>query len=161
MMSPLAAFVATTLLGLEDSPVDAANFYAAEVQGFGLFSIHGVPKKTFYAMKAFKLLTDTPARVAAEGGQSPGVVVAAGLSRDKSQLRVLVSNYRSADGSVKLTVNNLPWTGPAVCEAYLVDGQHDLAKVREEQFAGNRFTWSAAMPAPSVYLVQLRKSQAP
>ncbi|MHB1036679.1 MAG: GH39 family glycosyl hydrolase [Pirellulales bacterium] len=156
-----AAFVVTTLLGLEDSPVDAANFYAAEVQGFGLFSIHGVPKKTFYAMKAFKLLTDTPARVAAEGGQSSGMAIAAGLNRDKTELRVLVSNYKSAGGSVKLTVKNVPWDSPTEWEMFIVDAQHDLERVRVGVFSGNGLTWSETMPAPSVYLIKLRKSQAP
>ena len=58
-----AAFAAWTLISLQDAPVDAANFYTAEVQMFGMFNLNGVPRKSFYAFKAFRALLDTPRRV--------------------------------------------------------------------------------------------------
>ena len=45
-----AAFAATALMQLQDSPVDVANYFTGEIQGFGLFNFHGVPRKTFYAV---------------------------------------------------------------------------------------------------------------
>src|SRR6185369_13904300 len=44
-----AAFTAYTLMALQDTKVEIANYYSAEVQGFGMFNIHGTPKKTFFA----------------------------------------------------------------------------------------------------------------
>jgi hypothetical protein len=66
-----AAFVASVLIDLQDSPVDIANFYTGDSSPFGLFSRHGVPKKTFYAMKAFRKLLDTQRRIATTPREPP------------------------------------------------------------------------------------------
>jgi xylan 1,4-beta-xylosidase len=120
-----AAFAAATLLLLQDSPVDIANYYSADAKGFGLFTEHGEPKKTFHAFRAFKLLTETPMRVAVSGSGESGVFACAGLSETGDALTVLISNV-GGQRSVDLAFDGVPWSGPSRCEVRLLDQAHDL-----------------------------------
>jgi xylan 1,4-beta-xylosidase len=62
-----AAFCATTLIRMQDAPVDIMNYYDGQAMTWfcGLFDYYGVPQKTFYAFKAFRELLAYPERVAA------------------------------------------------------------------------------------------------
>jgi hypothetical protein len=122
-----AAFTAATLVLLQDAPLDAANFYSADIQGFGLFNEYGVPKKSYYALRAFKLLADAPQRVAIQGVLPPGVVAAAGLDRARTRAVILAVNPSPTDRTVRLRLENLPWSGPTRCEVLRLDPDHDLA----------------------------------
>jgi beta-xylosidase len=86
-----AAFVASTLINLQDSPVDQANIFRADNGGFGLFAPDGNPNKPFYAFKAFRMLLDDPVRVEAKGDQN--ILVCAGMNQAKNQLTILLTNY--------------------------------------------------------------------
>ena len=65
-----AAFVACVLLGLQDAPLDMANFYTGDNGCWGLFNVFGVPKKTYHAFRAFKALVDHPNRRGGRGWQT-------------------------------------------------------------------------------------------
>jgi xylan 1,4-beta-xylosidase len=51
------AFIATTLIELQDSPVDAGNLFHGELGGFGLFNEFGVPQKNYHALRVDSLAT--------------------------------------------------------------------------------------------------------
>jgi hypothetical protein len=114
-----AAFVASTLIALQDAPLDAANYFTADTGEFGLFDRTGVPRPTFYSFKAFRSLLDAPLRVQA---QSPGddTHVAAGMTRDRTAVTILVSRPRGDDDRVALSVRGLPWDGQAAYEVLLL-----------------------------------------
>jgi hypothetical protein len=153
-----AAFAAATLLRLQDAPVDAANYYSADAQGMGLFNGYGVPRKSFYALKAFKALTDTPLRVALRGELPAGTAACAGMNRGRSEVTVLLSKYRGPDGTVTVRPSNLPWKGATHYEVSLVGGQQDLAAVQSGRCAaGGSLTQDLRMPA--VCLVKLRPAR--
>ena len=152
-----ATFTAWALISLQDAPVDVANYYTGEIQGFGLFDFHGLPKKTFYAMKAFKWLLDTPVRLATRGDLAGRIVICAGTNRDKTEVGILVSNFNSAEAKVELRISPLPWNGPTLCESYLVDGAHDLTKVNEARLEANHVRLSQELKAPSLCFVKLKK----
>ena len=158
--APGAAFTACTLLELQDAPVDMACYYSADFKDFGLFTRHGVPKKTFYAFKAFKALLDTPLRVEARGSESGRLAVAAGMARDKASATLLASNLRSAQDKVTLAVKNLPWGGPAAYEVFILDAARDLEKVRAGTSPAGDFTLSEDLKPPGVCLITLRKPAA-
>ena len=158
--APGAAFTACVLAGLQDSPVDVANYYTADFQDFGLFTRHGAPKKTFYAFKAFKALLDAPLRVGATGGESGRLAVAAGMARDKASATILVSNLRSAQDKIALAVKNLPWPGPTACDVFILDAARDLAKVREAAMPAGDLALSEDLKAPGVCLIRLHKPAA-
>ncbi len=158
--APGAAFAACALICLQDSPVDVANYYTADHQGFGLFSAYGVPKKTFFAFKAFKILLDAPLRVDARGGVPGRLAACAGVNRDRTQATVLISNFRSPDDRIGLTMKNLPWNGPATYEVLVVDAEHDLKQVRQGDLPASEFKLALDLKAPSVVLIKLGNESA-
>ena len=141
--APGAAFSTAVLLSLQDAPLDAANYFTGEIQGFGLFNFYGVPKKTFYAFKAFKTLLATPVRVEVRSS-NPNVLVCAGISQEKSAAAVLIANF-NASNPVKLLIDQPPWTGGVRCEKWVVDAEHDLKQ-----------TWSGALPEAGLELSDLK-----
>ena len=88
-----ASFCAAVLTLLQDSPVDVANYYTGDTQWFGMFDPYGVPRKTFFAFKAFRLLLETPGRVSVRTqGACDGIYCCAGRSEDGRVLQLLLSN---------------------------------------------------------------------
>lgn len=151
-----AAFIAWAFISLQDAPVDVANFYTGEIQGFGLFNIHGVPKKTFYAFKAFRGLLDTPLRVTVREPAGGSVAALAGVRADRQGAAVLLSNFRSPERRVNLTCEHLPWQGTTRFEFLVVDAAHDLVMVREGQVEPGSAALTLELPAPAVGWLILR-----
>jgi len=153
-----AAFAACALIELQDAPVDVANYFSGNSQGFGLFDVYGSPKKTYFAFKAFaELETATPVRLAATGGVAGKLAVCAGRDEGGGAVDVLIANFGAAEAEVRLEVRNLPWAGAAVMEELAVDAENDLRSVRREG-------WKAGQPirltmrAPAVRLVRIRNA---
>ena len=156
-----AAFAAWTLISLQDAPVDMANFYTAEVQMFGLFNLNGVPRKNFYAFRAFRALLDTPRRVqtpACEGGQ---IAVCAGLNAGNTQAAVLLSNFNTAGNGPDLVMRGMPWSGPTGFELYLVDAQRDFQPVRHGTVGADGRLALPELTAPAVALLKLAPPSPP
>ena len=149
-----AAFSAAVLINLQDSPIDVANYFMSDNQPFGLFTQHGVPKKTFHAFRAFSMMLATPLRVGAAGGDASRLAVCAGLNAEKSELRILVSNFKTDDPAVTFHVGQLPWDGASVCEVHTLDARRDLEKA-PVKFENGRIAFD--LPAPAVCIITLRK----
>ncbi len=64
--------------------MDVANYYSGDVNPFGLFNRYGVPRKTYYAMDAFRRLLTTPRRVHASGWQAGRTAVCAGIDSEQT-----------------------------------------------------------------------------
>ena len=88
-----AAFAAASLIRLQDAPLDAANYYSADIHGFGMFNEHGVPHKNFDAVNLFAQLVQTPARLSVSGRLPEAIAVLAGTNSDRTRYTVLLSNY--------------------------------------------------------------------
>ncbi|MCX6905131.1 MAG: hypothetical protein NTW03_16960 [Verrucomicrobia bacterium] len=112
-----AAFAAWALMSLQDAPVDAANFYTAEVQMFGMFNLNGVPRKNFYAFKAFRALLETPRRVQTPACEAGRVAICAGLNVENTSAAILLSNFAALDEVYELGLRELPWSGPTAFES--------------------------------------------
>ena len=151
-----AAFSACVLLGLQDSPIDMANYYTADNFLMGMFNFYGVPRKTYHAFRAFKILVDHPSRVAVEGSKLGEVNIGAGLSADGRELVIVASNYRSANPQIELTVDNLPWSGPSTFDVLLLDESKNLDSIRKEESADRTIKITQPLPAPGVMLVVVR-----
>ncbi len=145
-----AVFTARVLMELQDTRVDVANYYAFDHQGFGLFNFHGVPKKTFYAVKGFAALMQTPKRVETQG--EGGARALAGLNADKTAVGVLVSG--ATKEKVKIRIEQLPFE-KGEWEVWAVDQGRDLARVRSERFEGNGV--EVEVEGPGVWVIQVRR----
>jgi hypothetical protein len=154
-----AAFLACVLVNLQDTPVTVANYYLCDNHGFGLFTFHGVPRKNYHAMRAFRLLLDTPLRVEATGAQPSRLAVCAGMNKEKNKARILIANLRE-EQPLRLVVRGLPWQGRTQCEMLVLDAAHDR-KGRQDGLHAEGLDLSAELKAPAVGLLTLWEGAAP
>ena len=150
-----AAFIACALADLQDAPLDIACFYTGDCQGFGLFTQHGTPKKSYQAFRAWRALLDTPAQVLTTGGEPGQLSVCAGTNADKSEARVLVSHFRGEELKIPITMHGTPWPGGTVCEVLVINAAHDLEMVRRETFPGGDISLVLDLPASAVAVLKL------
>ena len=147
------------LILLQDATVNIANFYhGATIVMWGMFNEHGVPKKTYYTFKAFKSLLDTPERVATGSSDLSGLAAIAGLSHDKTQATLLISNYGTECSHYNIRLKNLPWKEGAIYEKYALDKNHDLDLVKTETLAGTSAILPEDIEVPSVCMIRLRST---
>jgi xylan 1,4-beta-xylosidase len=88
-----AAYIASVLVYLQDSPIDQAEFYRGDATWMGLFATDRKYFKTAYSFKAMSTFLDTPERLQVAGGDTWGFTVLAGRSSDRKTVRILISNY--------------------------------------------------------------------
>jgi hypothetical protein len=152
-----AAFAAGVLIALQDCPLDAANYFAADTGEFGLFDRYGSPRKTFYAFKAFRSLLDTPVRL---GTTCTGVdaFAAAGTNANRDAVTVLIGSGKGGAERVAITPNGLPWRGPTGYEVLVVDADHDLDVVTSGTLPAGATRLDVPLRKPSVVLIKLRKN---
>lgn len=112
-----AAFIAASLIRLQDAPVDVCNLFHAETGAFGLFTEQGVPLPNFHAVRAFRDLLHTPSRVHAS---APGnYSVAAGVATSRRHAQVLIASF-GGNSTLQVTLKNLPWDGTTTAEVRMV-----------------------------------------
>ncbi len=131
---PGAAFAAGVLINLQDSPVDVANYYLSDSNGLGLFTVDGVPKKNYYAMKAFRMLLDTPVRLETRGGQPKGLNLCAGINTDKTEIGVLITTMQQVGNPVQLMLTTIPWEGSSGYELYVLNARSNLEMLRRGEW---------------------------
>lgn len=151
-----AAFAITALLLFQDSPIDAANYYTGEIQGFGLFDFSGAPKKTFHAFRAFHELTTTRARVTVTPATHPEVAIAAGLNPGPAQATVLAGLTTKGRQQLDLKLAGIPWPPPLRWEALVIDALGDLRPLAQGQLASDQPALSLELVGPAVVLLRLR-----
>ena len=154
--APGAAFVAASLLELQDAPIDVCNLFHGELGGFGIFTEHGVPLKSYQALRAFQGLVETPRRVQTRGAVSGKLAFAAGLSTDGREASLLVSNLTDPRPAIALNWKGFSWTGGVTAEIRTIDARTDYVEVRTEPIAGENATLHLALKAPAIALIRLR-----
>jgi len=153
-----AAFAASALLQMQDSPLDMAHFYTADDSPWSMFNEYGVPGKVFFAFKAFNQFLQTPNRVAVTGASSgDGLTLGAGLSDDGKRAALLVSNYRSPQKSAKIALQKLPWAGATRAEIWRVDAANDFQRTSETTLTGDAAAVELETPPGSVTFVRLNQ----
>ncbi|MCX8155085.1 MAG: hypothetical protein N3J91_01320 [Verrucomicrobiae bacterium] len=150
-----AAFVAAVLSLLQSAPVEVANFYTGEIQGFGLFNFHGTPQKNYYAMLAFRRMLDTPERLETEGGVA-GMTVLAGRHLARQAVQVMVSQFRSPQREITIQIRGLPWSGPTEWEWRVVDAAASLERRAQGRLVERGASLQLSLPAPGVGLLTLQ-----
>lgn len=158
-----AAYIVAVLLGLQDAPVEAANFFHGELGGFGMFDESGVPFKNYYGMLAFRRLLDTPQRAQVHGLIPEGITIGAGSAADKNTVAILVSSYARTQNAqtqspIRLKLEGLPWRNPVVRTAHIVDGQHDLVSIPDRARLQPGNILSLSLQTPAVALITLANS---
>jgi xylan 1,4-beta-xylosidase len=150
-----AAFAASVLINLQDTPVDQANYFRADNGGFGLFAPDGTPNKPYFAFKAFAMLLETPVRLETRGNDVAKLSLLAGINEHKNTVGILISNFKSADEVVDLSISGIKWAPVSECHVYMLDSRHDLARVRSQHLRGDVLKLRLEMKAPSVCFIRL------
>ena len=145
------AFLAVSLIELQDAPVEVCNFFHGETGLFGLFTEVGAPTRNFYAMLAFAQLLETPLRLRVEGGIPGSLAIAAGTNPDQTKAAMLIANLSGPD-EVRLVLGKPPWPGGSEIEVFVVDEVRALEPSAVPP--GSEITLH--LPPPSVAIVTLR-----
>jgi hypothetical protein len=153
-----AAFIANSLIELQDAPLEVGNFFHGELGPFGLFTEQGVPQKAWQALRAFRGLLGTPRRVEARGAVLGKLAVAAGLSADGREASVLVSNFNDTREEVTLRWSGFAWTGGLTAEIREVNAERDFHTARSGTLADDGASLRLKLKAPAVALIRLKPS---
>ncbi|MCF6224504.1 MAG: hypothetical protein L3J34_12370 [Flavobacteriaceae bacterium] len=152
-----ATFIATTLINLQDLPVEQSMFYSGAWRFFGIFDSYGVPRKSFYTFKATALLLDAPNRVFSKKDSTyNNIAVIGGLSESKDQAIIMLSNYNSKEEFINIKINNLPWSNATKVEVFTIDDENNLGlSPKVQRFNSSSFVIREKLPAPVVALIKL------
>jgi hypothetical protein len=153
-----ASFAACALVRLQTAPLDMANYYSMDNQPFGLFSLHGTPKKTFHAVKAFRALLETPLLAPATGATEGKSALLAGLNSLRNHARILFVNFNESAAGHTLHVSGLPWQGPTTVEFRVLDDTKDLSLMRTGRWDAPKFVLPLNAPSLAVVLIDFRKA---
>ncbi len=181
-----ASFITSSLIYMEDAPIDAATLYRAD----NVFGADGAsPDKTGQALIALGRMKATPVRLESTGADVQGFAVEAGRSEDGKQVQVLISNYqipadqlgpRNTDDTLHvphvfdvkllprrslvyrdnagfdLKVEALPAGPQRVVERCLISANGSLTPLPLIPVSGDSVTVRVDLPPPGVALVTLR-----
>ena len=147
-----AAFVTSVLIQLQDAPIGMMNLFHGESGPFGLFDVHGVPEKNYYALRAFAEFLKTPRRVSAPMNSS--IDVLAGLGNGDAAA-ILISHRATKESEIKITCTHLPWAGAARAEILVVDAAHNFEQIKAVPLEGGSVRMSQR--GPSVALISIRR----
>jgi xylan 1,4-beta-xylosidase len=151
-----AAFAAAVLMLLQDSRLDVANYYTGDTSRWGLFDEYGVPKKPYYAFRAFNELCKTPRRIGCTGTSPDArLSVCAGMARDGRAARILLSNFQGAETVLHIELQDLPWQNNPRVEIYRVDAANDFALSATQSLQGTPPGLDVKLPASGICLVKL------
>jgi len=154
--TPGSAFIAVSLLELQDAPVDVCNFFHGELGAFGIFTEQGVPLKSYQALRAFQGLVETPRRVETRGAVAGRLAFAAGLGADGREATMLVSNFADPRSDLVLNWKGFTWTGGVTSEIRVVDAGSDFSTARTESITGESPSLRLKLKAPAIAFIRLR-----
>ena len=155
-----AAFVAATLIELQDAPVDVASYFTANTGGFGPFDEAGVAKKSYHALAAFGQLTAGRVEVSGEAKGAFSARCVASASAADGTAAVLVSWPAPAhsDRSAAVVVRNLPWNGEVAYTVRTMDGEREWKVVDEgRRPGGGGLAFPIQFKGPGVALIRMKR----
>jgi len=163
-----AAFTASTLIAFQDACIDHAfryrgtqdNNWLMRLLGFdlSLFTFDGkykTPALSYLAMNY--VAKDTPIRLTPPMNGS-GITYLAGISEDKTNISILISNYDSPDTSCIINVTNLPWNGSYRAAHYVIDEWHHLELTENVTCASPTYSIIKTIKSNTVHLIRLTNS---
>lgn len=152
-----AAFIAASLIGFQDAPVDVANFFHGETGIFGLMTEVGAPTRNYYGLKAFAQMLETPKRLSSTGGIPGKLALLAGTNPEKTTASILIANL-NGPAEATLSLANIPWPDGATAEILSVDEKRALEHPVNQKITKSSLTLS--LPPPCVILVKIRAAAA-
>jgi xylan 1,4-beta-xylosidase len=181
-----AAFAATSIIYMLDSPIDLQVYYRADPS---FRTADHVPDAVGQALTAFGMMKDTPVLLKTTGGDEDGFAVVAGRSKDGSMLQVLISNYQIAskflgprsNGDVMHIPNIMDVTLPARrtidyhdnggydltigladgkyrVKRYRISDDRNFVLVDQSPASGPKIRLQATLPAPGIEFIKIERT---
>lgn len=147
-----AAFVVAALTGLQDTPLDMANYYTGSTLRWGFYDPYGVRNPCYYAMKAFSLLAAYEQRIAVSVSGDATSIRALAARRDDGRVALLVSCLTSAAGPICIQFRGLA-RGVGAVQVLALDGAHNLEPLAGVRVTEGGVTFNKTAGA-AVYLVE-------
>lgn len=184
-MAARAAFTASAIIYMQDSPLDAQTYY----MGPNLFGEDGkTPNKVGQALIALGRMKRTPVRLAVTGADTQGLAVQAGRSSDGTEINVLISNYEvpaslrgarsggdkvagflnllprrelkyERNGGFDLKVNSLKPDQLYRVERYRIDDVWDYRLLSTATLKGRDVTITEVLPPPAIELIVIKPAK--
>lgn len=166
-----AAFTACTLTAFQDACIDHAfryrgtqdNNWLMRFIGFdlSLFTYDGRYKTPALSYLAMQYLSrDTPIRLSTpEMNASSGITYLLGISKDRSNISILISNYNALDATYSLNITNLPWHNTSYTIAhYLIDNTHHLEIIKQDSASSANYCTTQTIKQATVHFIRLTNS---
>lgn len=165
-----AAFTAASLSIFQDAGIDKSfryrgpqdNNWLSKFIGFdvSLFTVDGMfktPALSYLAMNT--LCKETPNRLSTDTftGES-GLTLLAGISEDKSNISILLSNYEGETTNLEITLDNIPWDSSFSFVQYCIDENHHLQIIRQSILDEDNSIMSITIPPSTVYFIRMTDS---
>ncbi len=163
-----AAFTASSIILFQDASLDYAfryrgtqdNSWLLKLIGFdiSLFTYDGQYKTPALTYKIMHYITqDTPIRLISTTNIS-GIEYLGGISKDKTNISILISNFNSSDIQYSLNIINIPWNNSYKVVYYLIDDKHHLEIIDENNFTGREFHITKLIKHGTVQFIRLTNS---
>ncbi len=166
-----AAFTANSIILFQDADLNYAfryrgtqdNNWLLKLSGFdlSLFTDKGLYKTPALVYKALYYITqDTPIRLTPinETTIHPGINYLAGISKDKNNISILISNYDAVDTEYNINITNIPWNSSYTIAYYIIDDSHHLEIIDEEVSNGETFNVNKLIKRNTVHFIRLTNS---
>ena len=165
-----AAFTACCLTIFQDAELDFAYRYRGNQDNnwlmrflgldLSLFTYKGVFKRPALTYTVLKDITqDTPLRLSTPiMDASTGVTYLAGISEDRTNLSILVSNFDAADTEYSLELSHLPWDTTSTVAQYLIDETHHLEITNTTTVDTSNYSLTQTLKSNSVHFFRFTNS---
>lgn len=154
-----AAFLVSSLIELQDAPLDMACFYRGDAGPWGLFSEQGVPNAAYDGMLAFSKLRETPHRAPVTGANAEGISAWAGVAEDRRSVAILLAKKAGFPFEVTLQFANLPWGGATRVEISMLVAPHPRAIVLGKDEPQPPQDWPLSLSNAEVVYLTLRSKE--
>lgn len=146
-----ATFNLAVLSGWQETPLDSAFYYGANIDSVWGFRSHDMDmNKNFYSMKMFgTMITQFPTKCFSES-RSGTIYTLAGKSADGQRYSLLLTAYQDCGNTIDIEVNGAD--GRQV-EVYALDGTHDFTHYHDFYRHGNVLTIEKPRCASSAYMI--------
>jgi Glycosyl hydrolases family 39 len=165
-----AAFTACCLTVFQDAGLDFAYRYRGNQENnwlmrflgldLSLFTYKGMYKRPALTYLVFKDISqDTPLRLSTPiMDASTGVTYLAGISEDRTNLSILLSNFDAGDTPYTLELSHLPWDAPYTVAHYVIDETHHLEIEDKTTVDTSNYTFTQTLPSNSVHFYRFTNS---
>ena len=164
------AFTTCCLSCFQDADLDHAFRYRGtqdpnwlmRLIGFdlSLFTHEGMYKKPALSYLAMNnMIVDTPIRLNTPiMDASSGITYIAGISKDKTNLTLMISNFNAAKTESTFEITNIPWDEYYTVAQYSIDNSHNLDIIDQSENSSTTYSSNLELKSNSVHLIRLTNS---